>query len=147
MSERWMKGLLPVVFLVLGGVASAAPAPGGESSTALRCQVDVGRELDRTTRSLVDPAPEFPADVGKVYCLARVIGAAAPTEVTFVWYHLGRTMARVSLPVRSGDYRTWSSKNIMPAWTGSWEVKVLDPMGQVVGETSFLITDGETGAD
>ncbi len=147
MRARWMKGLMSVVFLVLAGAVAAAPAPGRESAASLRCEVAVGREIDRPTRSLVAPASEFPATVGKVYCLARVTGAATPTEVTFVWYHGGRTMARVTLPVRSADYRTWSSKNIMPAWTGSWEVKVLDPKGQVVGETSFLITDGETGAD
>ncbi|MCP4572388.1 MAG: DUF2914 domain-containing protein [bacterium] len=71
--------------------------------------------------------------------MTRVWGLAGDTSVTHAWYHEGETKARVDLPVFGGHWRTWSSKLILPAWTGAWEVKVLDADGSVLASASFEI--------
>jgi hypothetical protein len=109
---------------------------GGEVSVA---SLGFGTDVDRTSRSLVGAAETFPADVDRVYCLTRIIGATTPTEIAHVWYHEGEMMARVDLSVGSADWRTYSSKAILPEWQGSWEVTVLDATGNIIGSGSFTI--------
>ena len=74
----------------------------------------------------VDRVDIYPADYGKLYCFTRIVGAAADTEVTHVWFFQDDEMARVTLPIRSGDWRTYSSKRFLPQWAGDWRVVVLD---------------------
>jgi len=107
-------------------------------------QVTFGADVDRVARTLIDlrdefAASEFSAEEGQVYCLTRVMNLDHPETVTHVWYHEGKTMARVELMVGSADWRTWSSKRILPAWTGSWEVKVLDVNGMVLASAGFVV--------
>ncbi len=74
----------------------------------------------------VDEIESFPADYGKLYCFTRVVGASGDTEVTHIWYYQEHEMARVSLPVRSRDWRTYSSKRVLPNWKGEWRVVIVD---------------------
>ena len=48
-------------------------------------------------------------------------------------------MARVSLPVRSAKWRTYSSKKIVPEWTGEWEVQVVDSAGIELAKAKFRV--------
>ena len=114
--------------------AAQEPAVGGvEASLAF------GTGVDRDTRSLTGESAGFAADVGKVFCLARITGMGEPGEVTFAWYQNGKTIVKVPLQVRSADYRTWSSKSILPGWTGPWEVKLLDAAGRVLASAGFTV--------
>jgi hypothetical protein len=61
------------------------------------------------------------------------------SSVTHVWYYENEEMARVELPVRSPNWRTWSSKSILPAWSGQWKVDILDPNDEVLVSESFTI--------
>src|SRR6056297_626024 len=72
----------------------------------------------------VDRIESHPAGFGKLYCYTRVTGARADSQVTHVWYYQNNEMARVKLPVRSSDWRTYSSKRFLPQWQGEWEVVV-----------------------
>ena len=81
----------------------------------------------------------FDKSVKKVFFFTRVTNAKKPTAVTHVWYWKENKMAEVPLEVRSESWRTWSSKKIDPAWTGSWAVKVLDENGEVVTTKNFEI--------
>ncbi len=74
----------------------------------------------------VDRQAAFPADYGKLYCFTRISGAVGDTMITHVWYYQEQEMARVSLSVRSSDWRTYSSKRFLPQWSGQWRVAVLD---------------------
>lgn len=90
-------------------------------------------------RAPVDAVETYPASVGKLYCFTRIVGAAEPTTITQVWYRGDREMARVELPVRSSDWRTWSSKRILPSWSGDWRVEVLDAAGKVLQTIPFTL--------
>ncbi|TFG85780.1 MAG: DUF2914 domain-containing protein, partial [Gemmatimonadales bacterium] len=102
-------------------------------------EVAFGMDLDRENRVLVGQAEEFGSDVERIFCLTRIRGLVSPTTVTHAWYHEGQAMARVELKVGSADWRTWSSKKILPAWTGHWEVKVLDASGKVLATSGFTV--------
>ena len=138
--DRRMGNKYTVVMLaaVLMAVAWGSVAQAAETA-APRVEIGFGTALDRETRTLVESATAFPANTERVWCLTRVIGLEAPATVTHVWYHGGQTRARVDLTVGSADWRTWSSKRMLPGWTGTWEVKVLDADGTVLGSASFEV--------
>jgi len=93
-------------------------------------------------REPVGTATSFTADVGKVYLWCQVTGAAGETTIKHVWYHNGKEMATIELPVRGASWRTYSSKTIPENWAGDWEVKVLDAEGTTL--TTIPFTVGKT---
>ena len=93
--------------------------------------------------SIQDRAPVAAVDtvdaaIGQVYCWTR-IGSASGQSVVHAWIHGGTTRARVELAIGSDDWRTYSSKLILPAWTGEWEVKVLTQDGAVLASIPFYV--------
>jgi hypothetical protein len=90
-------------------------------------------------RQPVDEVQSVPADVGRVYLWTRITGAEMETGVEHVWYRGDEEMARVPLTVGGSNWRTWSSKNIEPSWTGEWRVDVVGPEGQVLESVSFTV--------
>lgn len=89
----------------------------------------------------------FRSTVGKVYCFTRVIGADEPTEIVHVWYFNDEEKARVTLAVRSKNWRTWSSKRLLEYWTGKWRVDVQTADGKLLRSSEFLVeSEPEAGA-
>jgi hypothetical protein len=82
----------------------------------------------------------FAPDVDRLYCFTQITGAQDPTTVTHVWYFGDTERARVELNVRSVNWRTNSSKQVMPHETGAWRVDVLDSSGNVLKTIRFTIT-------
>lgn len=87
----------------------------------------------------VDKIERYPADYGKLFCFTRIVGAQAETAVTHVWYYQDDELARVSLSVKSGDWRTYSSKRFLPQWSGEWRVVVLDEADNQLAEIPFVL--------
>jgi hypothetical protein len=81
----------------------------------------------------------FDGSVGKLYAFTRIVGAEGETRVYHKWYHGDELVADVPLTVRSGDWRTWSSKNVQPDWTGDWRVVVVSEDGSILGTVKFAI--------
>ncbi len=138
--------LLLVVFAALSVVAGAGAeeniTPENVAQVAVSgVVVDAvfGTDLDREKRVLVGQAESFGSDVEHVFCLTRIQGLEAPTTVTHAWYFEGQVKARVELKVGSSNWRTWSSKKLLPTWTGDWEVKVLDSTGKVLSTFDFTV--------
>lgn len=102
-------------------------------------QFDFARSVEDRQPVGVDTA--FTADVGTVYCFTRIQGAADTTQISHVWYHKEKEMARIDLNVNSSDWRTWSSKSILGNWTGRWRVMVEDHQGNVLSAKNFVIRD------
>ncbi len=95
--------------------------------------------LDVVDRTPVESGFVFSSDIGKVYCFTRIVGAKDDTEITHNWYYNDVQMASVPLFVRSRNWRTFSSKNILPAYKGNWKVEVLANDEQVLKEITFTI--------
>lgn len=96
---------------------------------------------DVENRELVGTDITFSSDIGTVYCFTHITGAQDTTEIAHVWYYQNEEKARVPLQVGSSDWRTWSSKRILPSWVGDWDVRVEDAEGNVIGRSSFVINE------
>ncbi|UCC80822.1 MAG: DUF2914 domain-containing protein [Candidatus Zixiibacteriota bacterium] len=67
----------------------------------------------------------FSSDAGNVFFWSNVLNDGYETVIEHVWYYNGEEMARVELPARYPRNRVWSSKTILPEWTGEWTVMVM----------------------
>lgn len=128
--------LITVTAAPIGSLARSAA--GNADSLAVAAQI-FGTGVDRQTRALTGEATEFPADVERIFCWTRITGAHRATQITHIWYHAGEPKAKVVLPIASGNWRTYSSKAILPEWSGRWEVAVLDAEGRIIGRAAFRI--------
>lgn len=88
-------------------------------------------------RELTDRVEVFPRQNGILYCYTRVVGAAGETVVYHLWYYGEELMSRVELPVKSPNWRTWSSKKLLENWPGDSRVEIQDAEGNLLKEMSF----------
>jgi hypothetical protein len=93
-----------------------------------------------SNRHLYGANDNFAPTVGQLYVFSRVIGAADNTHVYHRWYYGDKLMAEIPLSVRSGDWRTWSSKKIVPDWIGRWRVDVVNDDGSVIDSVTFVVS-------
>lgn len=101
--------------------------------------VDVSITSAIENRMPVDNLEVYPADYGKLYCFTRIVGAEQETQITHVWFYEDQEMARVTLPVQSADWRTFSSKRFLPQWVGQWSVVIEDEQGFPLTEVMFRL--------
>lgn len=87
----------------------------------------------------VDEVQTYSATVGELYCFTRIAGAEHDMQVSHVWYYRDREVARVLLPIRSSNWRTWSRKTVPDRWTGDWRVEILDEQGVVLTKVGFRL--------
>jgi hypothetical protein len=90
-------------------------------------------------REPVDEVEAFPRQNGKLYCFTRILGAEEPVKIYHVWYRGEQLMSRVELPVKSSNWRTWSAKRFLEAWSGEWHVEVQDERGIVLKQVDFKL--------
>jgi len=106
--------------------------PAVQLAEAVVCQ-------DVVDRAPVGSGDVFAKEVPKVYCFTRVVGAEEGTQLTHNWYYKGTLKASVKLNVRSSNYRTWSSKTMMPEWAGEWMVEILSADGKPLESIIFFL--------
>jgi hypothetical protein len=92
--------------------------------------------------AIVDRMPEggaqaFAAEVGEVYAWMRVTGAEG-TTIHHVWIR-GEDEWSVPLIIGGSPWRTWSSKQIPPEWSGEWRVEIRDESGNMLEALSFTV--------
>ena len=106
--------------------------------------IDSGISTDIIDHKPVGVAEVFSKDVGKLFCFTRIIGPYLEEKgqhVVHVWYYKKTEKARITLPVRSSNWGTYSTKIIQPYETGDWHVDVLDPEGEVISVFQFFIKE------
>lgn len=87
-------------------------------------------------REPVDSITELSTASDRVYYFTELLGMAGQT-ITHRWSHNGEVVAEVSFNVGGPRWRVWSSKNLMPAWSGDWKVSVVNAAGEVLGGNRF----------
>ena len=110
--------LLVSPFFPFSGTALSQDTATIEVASGTICTGVVNREC-------VDAGIRFNASSGKLFCFTRIRGAVDPTYVTHVWYFGNRERARITLPVKSSNWRTFSSKMVLPHEIGEWHVDIL----------------------
>lgn len=131
-----------IIGVLVFGLAVSAPPAHAQEAAEETAGLDVAEAVVTTgvqDRTPSDTLSSVPADIGRVYLWTRVTGAEGETEVVHVWYHGDEERARVPLRVASPDWRTWSSKQIVPSWTGEWRVEVVGPAGDVLETAAFTV--------
>jgi len=63
----------------------------------------------------------------------------ANAEVSHLWFRGNQLMAEVPLNIGSANWRTYSTKTILPAWDGRWRVLVVDGEQNIVLEYEFNV--------
>lgn len=130
--------------------ASEAPAaqPAGQAASKPEAQsaAQNGVQIEDTAvcQDVVDRAPVgsgdvFAKQIARVYCFCRVVGMEGQGSITHNWYYKGALKASIKLPVRSNNWRTWSSKAMTPEWTGEWMVEILSEEGTPLESIIFFI--------
>ena len=130
-----------IIGMMLIAAAAVVAQTGEEAATqASNLTVEAVLCTSVVDRQPVGEADTFGDDVGKVCLWTRIKGATDTTFVKHNWYFEGKEMASVELAVKSPNWRTYSSKNILPEWDGNWEVKVVDASGQTLVSRKFTVT-------
>ena len=81
----------------------------------------------------------FAATVEKLYCFTKIKSEQETGTIYHVWLYNDRVMAKIELPLKGKNWRTWSVKNILPAHTGKWRVDVESPEGTLITSKEFEI--------
>lgn len=93
--------------------------------------------LDIADREPVDSTEQVSADIGKVYFFTELNQMAGET-ITHRWIYADEVMAEVSFDVGADRWRVWSSKNMVPGWSGNWRVDVVNSAGDVLRSQGLL---------
>ena len=58
-------------------------------------------------------------------------------NITHQWTHNDKIMFEKTFEVKGARWRVWTSKTLIPSWTGTWTVNVLDDDRSVLTSKSF----------
>ena len=58
-------------------------------------------------------------------------------NITHQWTFNDKVMFEKTFEVKSARWRVWTSKTLIPSWTGMWTVNVLDHDRSVLSSSSF----------
>ncbi len=114
---------------------------------AFNIQAETGVVRSVVTTAIEDMEPvsdlkQVPVDVTRVYYFTELQGLTGHA-ITHRWEYNGKLMAEVSFKVHGNRWRTWSSKNMLASWTGTWQVSVLDEGGNLLEQSRFEYVKAE----
>ena len=111
--------------------------PKGKVARAIFTSAIVDREP-------VDNLTTVSNDIQRVFFFSDLRGLAGQI-VTHRWEYKNEVMAEVTFKVGNGArWRVYSSKNLLPEWTGTWTVVVSDENGRPLKASMFEYTDKAT---
>jgi len=94
--------------------------------------------VDNEPRGRLEEIRPDAGGIARVTAFSEVHGLGGET-LHYVWFHQGREVARVRVPVRAGRWRSHSSKRVGTDEPGEWRVELQDSGGAVLARIDFLI--------
>jgi hypothetical protein len=94
--------------------------------------------VDNEPRGSLEEIRPDAGGIARVAAFSEVRGFGGAT-LHYVWFHQGREVARVRVPVRAGRWRSHSTKRVGVDEMGEWRVELQDPGGAVLARIDFLI--------
>ena len=137
-----LRSTLSFFVLTLITVCLAALATGSaaqeesDDTTVIVAEAQLCLEIEE--HQPVSPGDSFDADVEQIVCWSKIVNGDGES-IVHAWIHEGTTRAQVELDIGSDSWRTYSTKRILPSWTGSWEVKIMTPDGVVLKSIPFTV--------
>lgn len=109
--------------------------------SAANVQAETGVSRTAFTSAIENKEPvsnlqSISTGVRRVYFFTELTGLNGH-RITHRWEYNGKVFAEVAFDIGGNRWRTWSSKNILPSWTGTWQVSVLDEGGNIIELSSF----------
>lgn len=111
-------------------------APVRQALTSISVN-DSGVGTDVVGRELVGRSETFAAGARIVFW-TLVTGGQAGDTIRHTWFHRGRTVATVKLPVSGSTWRTHSQRMLAPGTDGEWVVEAQDDGGRVLARHAFI---------
>ncbi len=88
-------------------------------------------------REPVDSLTHVDENIDKIYFFTEVVNKA-DSHITHRWFLNGRLESEVVLKIGSNRWRTYSSKNLVPALhSGNWQVEVIDQENNLLASAAF----------
>jgi hypothetical protein len=97
-------------------------------------------------REPVDSIANLTTEHTQVYYFTEVRDMTGET-VIHRWEYNGEIMAEIDFAVGGPRWRVYSSKTLLPGWTGDWKVSVLDAAGNALSVNSFAYTEVATATE
>lgn len=137
--------LLTILIFITPVTASAEEAATGDEAYAPRGSVARTAFTTRIEdREPVDNLVRVPNSVDRIYFFSDLRGLDGEI-ITHRWEYDGQVMAEVKFRVGGGPrWRVYSSKNLLPEWTGKWTVVVLDESGWPLKASMFEYFDASS---
>lgn len=98
---------------------TATTSPSIQISRANICTNVVNREPQEVSDS-------FAGSVGKLCCFSHITGARDGMTIVHKWYYKYELVSSVGLRIKADNWRTYSSKTIMPEQVGDWKVEIVN---------------------
>ena len=119
---------LCIILMMFIGSITSAFADAGVTRSIFTTAIE--------NREPVSDLKQIMNDATRAYYFTEITGFKGHV-ITHRWEYNEKVMAAVSFTITSDRWRTWSSKNMLASWTGTWHVSVLDEGGNVIEQTSF----------
>ena len=125
LKSRSTWGLMLVLTLCLSANAAAGEIRRALFATGINDREPVGivDSIDSTSDNSISFFTEITNMSGQT--------------VTHQWTHLDKIMFEKTFEVRAERWRVWTSKTLIPNWTGTWTVNVLDADRELLTRKSF----------
>jgi hypothetical protein len=91
-------------------------------------------------REPTDTISSLSNDHNKIYFFSELTGLGGQI-ITHRWEYQDKTMAEIKFNVGGPRWRVWSSKTLLPQWTGEWRVSIIDGSGNKIAEQTFNYTE------
>ena len=124
-----MKSLISGLILALA-LFTAGTATAGEISRAL---FTTGID-DREPLAMVD---SIDSKTSNSISFFTEINDMSGQTITHQWTHHDKIMFEKTFEVKAARWRVWTSKTLIPGWTGTWTVNVLDNERTLLTSKSF----------
>lgn len=124
------------MILALAVIGAWTTAAFADDDEVARARFTTGIE----DREPVDDLNRLDASHNQVFFFTELRGLEGRT-VTHRWMHDGEVHGSVDFEVGGPRWRVWSSKDLLPDWTGGWTVVVVDDEGEQLDIRTFIYTD------
>ena len=142
LGMKYLPWVLMCLPFSIAAQESAGPVAGGDDTATVAVQKHLVRSA--FTRGIQNNEPidillSLSNQYDKVYYFTELQGMEGQV-ITHRWEYEGQQMADVSFSVGGPRWRVWSSKYLLPQWTGEWKVRVLDSQGNELGSDVLQYT-------